>query len=158
MTLQQTSALLNMLRANGVTYFKSDTLEVRLEALETQLETAVGPSPSFVPRGTGPLAGLQDQKINAATQGATGNLVQGATGYSGGIQGQTAQASQAQPDPVIPAAVQAGARNAGDIAVKEALIPHQMNEMHSLLKMSDEQLVDKMFPEGSTPVHEFGVR
>jgi hypothetical protein len=52
-----------------------------------------------------------------------------------------------QPSPVG----QTNNQNAGDVPVKEMVIPHQLNEMISVMKMSDEELVDKIFPEGKPP-------
>lgn len=41
--------------------------------------------------------------------------------------------------------------SAGDIPAKEIMIPHQLNQMMSVLKMNDEDLVDALFPEGAPP-------
>lgn len=110
MTLQTTQRLLQILRANGVNYFKSTDVEIRIGALETPPAAAlVGPEPTtpIVPRGTGPVA--SEQRVNDSS------------------------------------------RSLGDVPAKEMKIPHQLTEVVSLLKMSDEQLVDKLFPEGAQP-------
>lgn len=110
MTLQSTDRLLSILRANGVTYFKSHDVEIRIGAIETRpASAAVGPEPSHVPRGTG--LPSSEQKVNKSENSSS----------------------------------------AGDVPVKQVNIPHQVNKMVSVLRMSDEQLVDALFPEGKPP-------
>lgn len=46
--------------------------------------------------------------------------------------------------------------NAGDVPTKEMKIPHQLNEMVSVLKMNDEQLVDMIFPIDVPPEEALG--
>lgn len=85
-----------MLRANGVKYFKSDEVEIKLAAPSQVL--AVSPISS-------------------------------------------------EPRPMV--VLEKDSKPLGDIPIKEMQIPHQLNEMLSVLKMSPEQLVDKIFPEGA---------
>lgn len=102
MTIPQTEKLISILKTNGVNYFKSHDVEIRMEAVESPTST-VRLDPAIVPRGTSPAAG--------ATQ------------------------------PPSPAAA----------PPREMKIPHHLNEVVNMLKMSDEQLVDRMFPEAPQP-------
>lgn len=47
--------------------------------------------------------------------------------------------------------------NSGDVPVKEMKIPHQLNEMVSVLKMNDEELVNKLFPMEIPPEEALGM-
>lgn len=118
MTLAQTERLLKLLRASGVSYFKSEDLEIRMEAVESPTPEADSAVliPPVVPRGTRPLT------------------------------------VKNQVDPVVAALQKQNVKqdNAGDIKVKVAQVPHKINEMISVLKMSPEQLLDTVFPEGAT--------
>lgn len=69
----------------------------------------------------------------------------------GAVESPTSVA-HAGPEPTpVPRGTSVKQENAGDIPAKEIKIPHQLNQMISVLKMNDEQLVDQLFPEGSPP-------
>lgn len=46
---------------------------------------------------------------------------------------------------------QKGPQTAASAPPVEVEIPHHVNEVSNLLKLSDEELVDKLFPEGAPP-------
>lgn len=68
MTLAQTERLLKLLRANGVSYYKSEDLEIKMEAVESPTSNAdsVVPVSPEVPRGTRPVA--SEPSVNHATK------------------------------------------------------------------------------------------
>lgn len=99
MTIKEIENLIQILRTNGVKYFKSDEVEIKLEA--------VVPATTQVVASVSPESRPEDPR------------------------------KQKQEN-----------RTLGDVPIKEMQIPHQINEMVSVLKMSPEDLVDKLFPEG----------
>lgn len=102
MTIKEIENLIQILRTNGVKYFKSDEVEIKLEAVvpaTTQVVASVSPE------------SRPETKANSRKQKQEN-------------------------------------RTLGDVPIKEMQIPHQINEMVSVLKMSPEDLVDKLFPEG----------
>jgi len=103
MTLKQTERLIQILKASGVTRFKSVDLELEFS------NSPVSTSGTSVPKPS---------KRKAA--------------------------SAQPPSP-------AGA--ASSLTPKELPIPHHMSEVRSLLKLNDNDLVDKIFPEGPLPAH-----
>lgn len=129
MNLTSTARLISMLRANGVSFFKSAEVEIHLGAVESQSRlSTVGPEPSSVPHGTGPMAMPQ---MGLSPMAAIENQ----------MSFQNQQGSTVNPN----------RQSAGDVPVKEVQIPHAVHEMLNVMKMSDEELVDKLFPEGSPP-------
>lgn len=82
-----------MLRAHGVSHFKSTEVEIKIDSLSPASKPHVAPSPS------------------------------------------------------IQAAPVSSGSNAGDVLPKQAEIPHHINEVAKLLKLSDEDLVERLFPD-----------
>lgn len=103
MTLKQTEKLIQMLKASGVTRFK--TVDVELEFGNSTASTSG--MRNSVPN--------RQKKKSASTQ---------------------------PPSPV-----------GADLLPKDIPIPHHMSEVRSLLKLNDNDLVDKIFPEGPLPAH-----
>jgi|SRR6185312_2713018 len=105
MNLKQTAKLIQLLKASGVTKFKSVDLELEF-----------GNSPTST-------SGMR-KSISKPSK---------------------SQAASAQPPSP------AGA--ASSLTPKDLPIPHHMTEVRSLLKLNDNDLVDKIFPEGPLPAH-----
>lgn len=58
---------------------------------------------------------------------------------------------QTMPAAVAPTTPAAGApSNSGDIRPSKIEIPHHINEVKRILKLSPEELVDELFPDGSS--------
>lgn len=53
--------------------------------------------------------------------------------------------------PTMPTAAASEPVSGAAVPPMEMKIPHHLNEVASLLKLSDEQLVDRMFPEEPSP-------
>lgn len=106
--------LVKALRAAGVSYFKSEDVEIRFGAVESQtIVNTRGPVvPENVPRRTR----QKDKTPEDIARISSPNNV-----------------------------------NAGDVPIKEMNVPHQLNQMASVMKMGDEQLVDLVFPIDVSP-------
>ncbi len=92
MNLKSTEKLLKLLRAHGVTHFKSHEVELNIGAPHTESLDAMSPVPSA-------------ERVETK-----------------------------------------GPEHGGAIPPVENPIPHHLNEVRSLLKLSDEDLVDQLFP------------
>lgn len=116
MTATQIERLIKVLRTNGVTHFKSDDLEINFASTEFK-------SPEKIPAKTKPKSSEPEDVITLVPQ----------------------KQASATPPPA-PAQKKSKAANSGDVAIKNMNIPHHVNNMVSVLQMSDEDLIEQIFP------------
>lgn len=113
MTASQIERLIKVLKANGVTRFRGEDLEIDFAAAASSSPTIELPIPK--PSEPEDVITLMPMKMPSSTTEPKKNPARA---------------------------------NAGDIPTKNIDIPHHFNQMVSVLKMSDEELVNQLFPEG----------
>lgn len=122
MKIKNAERLITLLRTNGVLYFKSKDLEIRIDPSVKGLVSSDRVDPGSTSNNPG------DSIRNAQNPPMNGSNNLWAPLTSGYM----------VPGPPLQA-----------VPPVESEIPHHFNEVRSMLKMGDEELVDKLFPDFS---------